>query len=171
MTIYISEFDIQNVHHVLASTNKGVMYFANDDNKDDLLRRIQRYLKDETLIYGQAAYDFNEKYIKDIHLYYNKQLTIFDWTFDLYGTAFQKSVWQALIQVPFGKTSTYGEIANEIQNPKAVRAVGGAIGENPVFIAIPCHRIIGKNGKLTGFRGGLAMKRTLLDIESILYTD
>lgn len=171
MTIYISEFDIHSVHHILASTKDGVMYFANDDNKDDLLRRIQRYLKNETLIYGQDADVYNEKYIKDIHHYYNKQLTDFDWTFDLYGTSFQKSVWQALMDVPFGTTSTYGEIAYAIQKPKAVRAVGGAIGENPVFIAIPCHRIIGKNGKLTGFRGGLAMKRTLLDIESIPYSD
>lgn len=81
------------------------------------------------------------------------------------GTAFQQKVWEALLAIPYGETRTYSDIAAAIGSPAAVRAVGAAIGANPVLIAIPCHRVIGKNGFLTGFRGGLAMKEALLALE------
>ena len=84
---------------------------------------------------------------------------------DLYGTKFQKSVWTELQKIPFGETSTYSDIAEKINKPSAFRAVGSAIGANPVMIVIPCHRVIGKSGKLTGFRGGLLMKQKLLALE------
>nr|WP_286168732.1 methylated-DNA--[protein]-cysteine S-methyltransferase [Roseburia sp. 1XD42-34] len=89
----------------------------------------------------------------------------FELDVDLYGTAFQQKVWQALQQIPFGKTVTYSDIAESIEKPQAVRAVGAAIGANPIFIIVPCHRVIGKNGALTGFRGGLDMKKRLLLFE------
>jgi methylated-DNA-[protein]-cysteine S-methyltransferase len=81
------------------------------------------------------------------------------------GTAFQQSVWQALLKIPLGQCSTYGQISQDIGNPKAVRAVGGAIGHNPIGIIVPCHRVIGKDGTLTGYAGGLARKTALLDLE------
>lgn len=81
------------------------------------------------------------------------------------GTAFQLKVWSALQTVPYGKTQTYGYIAKAINNPKAVRAVGGANNRNPISIIIPCHRIIGKNGKLVGYGGGLEVKEYLLNLE------
>ena len=84
----------------------------------------------------------------------------------LHGTPFQQSVWQALLEIPFGETVSYSTIAERIGNPKAVRAVGTAIGANPMLIIVPCHRVIGKNGSLTGFRGGLEMKAHLLNLES-----
>lgn len=87
------------------------------------------------------------------------------------GTTFQQSIWNALRHIPFGETSTYGNLANLINNPKAVRAVGGAVGSNPISIIIPCHRILGKNRQLTGFGGGLPAKRFLLDLEKIDYVD
>ena len=81
------------------------------------------------------------------------------------GTDFQQKVWRALQNVPYGETRTYGEIAAEIGNPKASRAVGMANNRNPIMILIPCHRIIGTNGKLVGYAGGLARKQALLDLE------
>lgn len=83
-----------------------------------------------------------------------------------WGTPFQRAVWQALRDIPYGHTRTYGEIARSIGNPKAVRAVGAAIGQNPHSIIVPCHRVLGANGSLTGFAGGLDRKKHLLALEA-----
>lgn len=83
------------------------------------------------------------------------------------GTAFQKTVWQALQEIPYGETRSYGEIARIIGNPKAFRAVGGANNKNPIPILIPCHRVIGADGSLVGFGGGLQIKQILLKLEGI----
>jgi methylated-DNA-[protein]-cysteine S-methyltransferase len=87
-------------------------------------------------------------------------------TLDLSGTAFQRQVWNALLTIPFGETRSYGRIASEIGNPSAVRAVGAANGRNPVSIVVPCHRVVGSTGALTGFAGGLDVKARLLAFES-----
>ncbi|WP_318618265.1 methylated-DNA--[protein]-cysteine S-methyltransferase [Sporosarcina sp. YIM B06819] len=84
---------------------------------------------------------------------------------DLHGTVFQHAVWKVLQDIPYGQTVSYTEIAEQIQKPNAVRAVGTAIGANPVLITVPCHRVIAKSGKLTGYRGGLEMKEQLLKLE------
>jgi methylated-DNA-[protein]-cysteine S-methyltransferase len=84
---------------------------------------------------------------------------------DMQGTAFQKKVWAALLMIPFGETRTYADIARQVGNPKACRAVGAANGRNPVSIIAPCHRAIGSDGSLTGFAGGLDAKRYLLTLE------
>ena len=84
-----------------------------------------------------------------------------------HGTDFQKEVWEALRTIPMGETVTYGSIAEKIARPKAVRAVGAAIGRNPISIVVPCHRVIGGSGKLTGFAGGLDRKRWLLGHERV----
>ncbi len=97
--------------------------------------------------------------------YFAGQRTGFDLPLDFAGTPFQKSVWQALLRIPYGQTRTYRDIALAIGNPKAVRAVGAANGRNPISIIAPCHRVIGMNGKLVGFAGGLARKEILLKIE------
>ncbi len=83
-----------------------------------------------------------------------------------WGTPFQRAVWQALQRIPYGQTSTYGDIARDIDNAKAVRAVGAAIGQNPHSIIVPCHRVLGANGSLTGFAGGLDRKKHLLVLEA-----
>jgi O-6-methylguanine DNA methyltransferase len=88
---------------------------------------------------------------------------------DLVGTDFQKSVWRALQKISFGQTKSYGEIARAIGNPKAVRAVGGACGANPVPVLIPCHRVLAADGKIGGFSGGLDWKRALLAREGIKF--
>ena len=97
--------------------------------------------------------------------YFSGKRTVFELPLDLRGTAFQKQVWEALCRIPFGETRSYQEIACGIGRPKAVRAVGMACHVNPVVIAVPCHRVIGKNGSLTGFGGGLDRKSFLLNFE------
>ena len=98
--------------------------------------------------------------------YFSGKLTSFSLKLDFMGTEFQKKVWEALLTIPFGKTRSYGQIARQIKNPKAVRAVGAANGKNPISIIAPCHRVIGANGKLTGFAGGVETKAYLLRLES-----
>ncbi|EHA1123749.1 methylated-DNA--[protein]-cysteine S-methyltransferase [Vibrio navarrensis] len=98
--------------------------------------------------------------------YFSGKRTQFDLPIAVKGTAFQMQVWQALTTIPYGETWSYQELANAIDNPKAVRAVGLANGKNPVSIVVPCHRVIGKNGKLTGYAGGIERKRWLLERES-----
>jgi methylated-DNA-[protein]-cysteine S-methyltransferase len=100
--------------------------------------------------------------------YFNKQREEFTLTLDTQGTRFQQDVWHALMRVPFGHTQSYKEIAQKLENPKAVRAVGAANGKNPVSIIVPCHRIIGANGKLTGYAGGLDRKLWLLKHEGVI---
>lgn len=87
------------------------------------------------------------------------------------GTPFQQSVWKILREIPYGQTTTYGEIATQLGKPSAMRAVGGAVGRNPISILVPCHRVLGKNQALTGFGGGLPNKRFLLQLEDITYKD
>lgn len=108
-----------------------------------------------------------QPYIKQLTAYFNGELTEFDLPIHVKGTPFQLAVWDALKELPYGATATYSDIAHRIGNPKAVRAVGSAIGANPILAIIPCHRVIGKNGKLTGFRSGLAMKEFLLELERV----
>jgi len=84
---------------------------------------------------------------------------------DMQGTRFQKNVWEALLAIPFGETRSYGQLAKQLGNPRATRAVGAANGRNPVSIIVPCHRVIGSSGKLTGFAGGLDAKAHLLSLE------
>jgi methylated-DNA-[protein]-cysteine S-methyltransferase len=98
--------------------------------------------------------------------YFAGELTAFDLELDLRGTEFQRRVWQALLTIPYGETRSYGEIAEQIGAPGAARAVGLANGHNPIAIIVPCHRVIGANGSLTGFGGGLGRKRTLLQLEN-----
>jgi methylated-DNA-[protein]-cysteine S-methyltransferase len=103
---------------------------------------------------------------QQLRAYFAAELLAFDLPLDAHGTDFQKSVWNALLMIPYGETRSYGQIAEVIGSPKAVRAVGAANGQNPIPIVVPCHRVIGSNGKLTGFGGGLPMKRMLLELES-----
>lgn len=98
--------------------------------------------------------------------YFEGRLRRFDLPLDLRGTTFQRAVWQALLEIPYGTTTTYAGLAASIGKASAVRAVGAANGANPIPIVVPCHRVIGKGGSLTGFGGGLPAKRFLLDLET-----
>lgn len=107
--------------------------------------------------------------IRQLKAYFSGKLTRFDLPLDPDGTDFQKRVWKALVDVPFGTTATYGEIARAIGQPAASRAVGMANGRNPIAIVVPCHRIIGTSGKLVGYGGGLDKKVLLLRLENAAF--
>ncbi len=102
---------------------------------------------------------------KQLNEYFEGQRQVFDLPLDFEGTEFQQKVWQALLTIPFGETRSYKQIAEQIGNVKAVRAVGAANGKNPISIIAPCHRVVGANGKLVGFAGGLENKDVLLQLE------
>jgi methylated-DNA-[protein]-cysteine S-methyltransferase len=101
----------------------------------------------------------------DIKNYFNKQSTLFTSLLNPEGTPFQKTVWNELIKIPYGRTCSYQEIAIKLGGKEKTRAVATAIAKNPILLMIPCHRVIGSNGKLTGFSGGLNRKRVLLELE------
>lgn len=102
---------------------------------------------------------------RELDAYFAGRLRRFETVVAPEGTPFQQRVWRALCDIPYGTTTSYGELAKTIRAEKAVRAVGAANGANPIAIVIPCHRVIGANGSLTGFGGGLPVKRALLDLE------
>ncbi|GJF08111.1 methylated-DNA--protein-cysteine methyltransferase [Mycolicibacterium cyprinidarum] len=103
--------------------------------------------------------------VDQLQQYFAGERTEFELELDLVGTAFQRRVWSALLTIPYGQTRSYGQIANQLDAPGASRAVGLANGHNPISIIVPCHRVIGANGSLTGYGGGLSRKRALLDLE------
>ncbi|MGC9967237.1 MAG: methylated-DNA--[protein]-cysteine S-methyltransferase [Syntrophobacteraceae bacterium] len=100
-----------------------------------------------------------------LHEYFAGRRRQFDIPLHLQGTPFQMKVWNALMEIPLGSTVSYGELAGRIKRKNAVRAVGAAVGRNPVSVIVPCHRVIGSGGSLTGYAGGLERKRALLDLE------
>jgi methylated-DNA-[protein]-cysteine S-methyltransferase len=117
---------------------------------------LGEYVEDH-LILGDVITQLDE--------YFSGQRKIFNIPLSANGTEFQIKVWQALTTIPYGQTWSYQDLANAINNPKAVRAVGLANGKNPISIIVPCHRVIGKNGKLTGYAGGVERKAQLLELE------
>jgi methylated-DNA-[protein]-cysteine S-methyltransferase len=102
---------------------------------------------------------------RQLAAYFDGALRVFSVPLDFVGTEFQTSVWKALLKIPFGQTRSYTQIAKQIGRPTAARAVGGASGKNPISIMAPCHRVVGANGDLTGFAGGLGTKELLLNLE------
>jgi methylated-DNA-[protein]-cysteine S-methyltransferase len=113
----------------------------------------------------QADDDAFPDAVEQLQAYFAGDRTEFDLELDLVGTAFQRRVWAALTTIPYGQTRSYGQIAQQIGTPGAFRAVGLANGHNPIGIIVPCHRVIGANGSLTGYGGGLDRKRALLELE------
>lgn len=111
--------------------------------------------------------EFTDKVFNEIEEYLSGKRKQFTVKYQLNGTEFQKAVWHVLETIPYGKTYTYLDVAKKINKPKAARAVGGACNKNPIGIIVPCHRVVGTNGNLTGYAGGLDIKSKLLEIESV----
>ena len=124
---------------------------------------------DQTYEPDRADWELDDRAFPDaveqLEAYFAGELREFDLNLEMAGTAFQRKVWNALRTIPYGETRSYGEIAQQIGAPTAFRAVGLANGHNPIAVIVPCHRVIGANGSLTGFGGGLQRKSTLLDLE------
>lgn len=108
---------------------------------------------------------------EQLSAYFAGKLQTFDLPLTLHGTDFQKQVWTYLATIPFGETRSYGQLAHDLGTPKASRAVGAANGANPLPVILPCHRVIGSTGKLTGFGGGLPTKKFLLELEGVLHPE
>jgi methylated-DNA-[protein]-cysteine S-methyltransferase len=142
----------------LVASDKGLAAILWEDDKPRRVQAREYVKKNDHPILLKA-----EKELKE---YFAKKRKRFTVKTDFIGTDFQKKVWAALLAIPFAETRSYGDIAKQIGSPQAVRAVGGAIGKNPIAILAPCHRVIGATGKLTGFAGGLENKKCLLALEA-----
>lgn len=160
MSIYFSCIDSPAGPLLLAATEKG-------------LRCLQFYRgklpppgKDELWIESRERL---RPYEEQIDAYFRGELRNFTCKLDLIGTQFQKDCWEALLRIPYGKTCSYAEIAREIGRPHAFRAVGMANHDNPIAIIVPCHRVLGANGTLTGYGGGLSTKEKLLRLEGATF--
>lgn len=132
------------------------------DYEGDVLLRLRTV--EPTKERGEPT-ELTKKVFSQLQEYFSGQRQTFDFPYELRGTEFQKKVWAALETIPYGQTRSYREIAQAVGNPKAVRAVGAANGKNPMWIVVPCHRVVGTNGTLTGYAGGIDMKRRLLELE------
>ncbi len=124
------------------------------------------FVKSENILLIEKKDNILKETEKQLGEYFTGKRKIFDIPLEFSGTDFQNQAWKSLLTIPFGKTVSYAEQAQEIKNPKAVRAIGSANGKNKICIVVPCHRVIGKNGSLTGFTAGLYMKKKLLELEN-----
>lgn len=104
---------------------------------------------------------------KQLHAYFQKEIKVFEIPILFVGTSFQKQVWEALQQIPYGETISYATLSKNLQNEKAIRAIASANGANALSIIVPCHRVIGSNGDLVGYAGGLSAKKKLLELEGV----
>jgi methylated-DNA-[protein]-cysteine S-methyltransferase len=143
----------------LAATPRGLA-LAWFDGQKHRAESVDAPVQPEQLHLAQAAHEFGE--------YFAGQRQVFNVPLDPFGTAFQQAVWQLLLKLPLGRLSTYGALAAQLGKPSAARAVGAAVGRNPIGIIVPCHRIIGRDGSLTGYAGGLHRKQALLQLEGAL---
>ncbi len=147
----------------IASTRAGLCKVAlPSESRDEFLAWLRRALPGATLIESPAA---NAAAIEELLAYLDGRLTEFHAPLDMRGTEFQQAVWRAVAAIPYAETRSYGEIAREVGRPLACRAVGAANGANPLPPFVPCHRVIGSSGALTGYGGGLPLKARLLDLE------
>ncbi len=165
--IYIQEID-SPIGKLLIGAFDGKLCLCDmkcNKHLDRNMNRIKRYLNAEYV--NQDDIEVLSKTRQELTEYFAGTRNTFDIPLLPSGTDFQKSVWQALLSIPYGETVSYMHIAKLIDNPKGVRAVAQAIGSNSLCILIPCHRVIGTNGSLTGFAGGLDAKTTLLKTEGI----
>jgi len=144
---------------LVAASARGVCVISLGDDPDALARDLQDRFPRAKLIGGDASF---EHFVAKVVGLVEAPALGFDLPLDVRGTAFQQRVWQALTEIPAGSTASYGEIAHRIGAPKAARAVGAAIGANPLAVAIPCHRVIRTDGSLCGYRWGVERKRALL---------
>jgi len=159
--LFTAYYDSPLGRYILISSKKGVV-------------RIEPVEQEITYITGWRRENIqfqednicNQKVAAELDAYFEKKLREFSVSLDIRGTEFQRLVWETLLNIPYGETRSYGEIARAIGHPRASRAVGLANGANPISIIIPCHRVIGASGKLVGYGGGLHRKQALLDLES-----
>lgn len=148
---------------LLVNTPLGEMVLGEDGGK---ITRLYLRAQDVPAGSGQEQTPVLQEALRQLGEYFDGTRKVFDLPLQPRGTAFQQRVWRALCDIPYGQTRSYAHLAEQIGRPKACRAVGMANHKNPIPILIPCHRVVGADGSLTGYAGGLAMKKALLDLES-----
>jgi len=155
--VYFFHIDSPVGRLLMAATDDGLRYIYFEGSEP-------KHKKGEVWIESAAK---TKQYADELRAYFKGDLRTFKSKLDLVGTEFQKKCWLALTRIPFGKTCSYADIAREVGSPKAFRAVGQANHNNPIPIIVPCHRVIGANGTLTGYGGGLSVKEKLLKLEGV----
>ncbi len=159
-SLYFATSEIAGIHFKIFTSHKGIRHiFINKKDGDvEALNLIN--------LHNDDPFMFNV--FEELEQYFKCERKVFSVPLDLYGTDFQKSVWHELIKIPFGKITTYLEIAKKLGDEKLTRAVGTANGANPIPIIVPCHRVINTDGSLGGYSAGLNIKRKLLELEGVL---
>lgn len=148
---------------ILAKSSAGLCFISTPgESFEEFSAIVSKKFKGHELIDNPQTL---EPYVSELQAYFNGTTRQFSLPIDARGTPFQEQIWQALREIPYGTTVSYSDVAQRINRPTAVRAVAAAIGANPVLITVPCHRVIGKNGTMTGFRAGLDFKHFLLELE------
>lgn len=163
--IYYSEMNSPIGPLIVARTEKGICWInfgKSEDNLFILKRWAKRWVNTDQLVNDHEKL---KDAISQLNEYFSKERNEFALEIDLLGTPFQKLVWKSLLKIPYGEIRSYKDIAMEINAPKAVRAIGGANHNNPIPIIVPCHRVIGSNGNLVGYGGGINIKQFLLEME------
>ena len=148
--------------YLVAGSPQGLFCIKNEAQAPPLLARWEH----KGIEFRESA-RHNQRTVAQLDAYFSGKRLKFDLPLDLRGTPFQRRVWECLLDIPPGRTWTYGQVAEAIGRPGAARAVGRAVGTNPVAIVVPCHRVIGSDGSLTGYGGGLERKTALLQLEGI----
>ena len=154
-TVYYSVIESPVGKLLLAATDRGLRYLHFGGEMPVRSKRV-RWIEAPQVL---------RPYEEQLRAYFRCELRDFTCKLDLAGTEFQKKCWKALLRIPYGKTRSYADVAREVGSPKAFRAVGQANHNNPIAIIVPCHRVIGANGSLTGYGGGMEIKEKLLRLE------
>lgn len=167
-TIYFAEMDSLIGRLTVAKSNKGICQISFGSVKETCSifeTRLRKHFVNAELTESEEEV---AQAMQQLEEYFQGIRTGFDVELDLFGTRFQCLVWNKIKDIPYGETKSYKQIAKEIGAPKAVRAIGGANNQNPIPIIIPCHRVIGSNGSMVGYGGGLDKKETLLRLEGAI---
>jgi O-6-methylguanine DNA methyltransferase len=159
-TLYYSRLDSLAGPLIVGVSSRGLVLLEFDRGKFGSQ-------KQPTVMWQESAEE-TRRYVKELKEYFAGKRREFDFSLDLRGTPFQVRCWRALLEIPYGETRTYADIARAVGRPQAFRAVGMANNRNPIAIVVPCHRVIASDGSLCGYGGGLDLKRRLLELEGAL---
>ena len=163
-TIFISQIESPIGEMTTGVSDAGV-HLLEFYNPDRIKKQVSFLKKHDDAVIIEKIHHFHDQLLEELKEYFDGSRKLFSIPVHPSGTEFQQMVWNRLMEIPFGKTESYETVTISLGNPKAIRAVAAANGQNPIAILIPCHRVIGKNGNLTGYAGGLKRKRFLLNHE------
>jgi O-6-methylguanine DNA methyltransferase len=164
--VYYAAFHTSLGKMHMASTAQGVCKIRlPKEGEEAFFRWLHRFFGEDNTLEGAG---WNEAVVAELERYLAGEIREFSCSLDVRGTPFQRAVWEEMRRIPYGTTRTYGDIARIIDHPRAYRAVGAASGANPLPIVVPCHRVIGRDGSLRGYGGGLELKEALLKLEGVI---